>query len=281
MKGQRSQYTTLAVLATGILALFVVRTALARNGTPPRLDDLFMAITLVGSVVVLIRGHRTLRVRDWVVALLLGGAIGLSMSVATLFTPYPFFGIVGDHLGQALVRGIGTAVALLGGLVVMRQGGPVQLSMARGGWGKVGKSLVLGIGVGAPLAVLNIFALRLTQGQSIRWQSPLAALVDALQPAVVEEVIYRFAFLGLLWLALSGSQPKRAGWLAGLLALLVHNFSHFDDLFVQAPLVALGMGLVMALLWGLPPTLLALRRDLDSAIAFHWIQDATRFLAGF
>jgi hypothetical protein len=40
-------------------------------------------------------------------------------------------------------------------------------------------------------------------------------------------------------------------------------------------------GAAMALLWGLPPTILALRRDLESAVAFHWIQDAARFLAGF
>jgi hypothetical protein len=28
-------------------------------------------------------------------------------------------------------------------------------------------------------------------------------------------------------------------------------------------------------------TVLALRRDLDSAVAFHWVQDIARFLAGF
>ena len=106
-------------------------------------------------------------------------------------------------------------------------------------------------------------------------------MLDALQPALVEEVVFRFALLGLLWLLLRPSQPQRAGWLAGLLALLVHNFMHFDDLFVQNPLLALGMGLVMGIIWGLPLTLLALRRDLESAIAFHWMQDAARFLAGF
>jgi len=76
------------------------------------------------------------------------------------------------------------------------------------------------------------------------------------------------------------SLPGSAGWLAGLPALFIHNFMHFDDLWPQAPLTALGMGLAMALLWGVPPTVLALRRDLESAIAFHWIQDAARFLAG-
>jgi len=129
--------------------------------------------------------------------------------------------------------------------------------------------------------VLNVFALYLTSGQAIAWQSPLAAGLDAWQPAVVEEVVYRFALLSLFWLALRRSQPRHAAWLAALLALLAHTFMHFDDLFVQAPFAALGLGAVTALLWGLPLTILALRRDLESAIAFHWIQDAARFVAGF
>jgi len=60
---------------------------------------------------------------------------------------------------------------------------------------------------------------------------------------------------------------------------LAHNLMHFDDLWLQAPLTALG--LVMALIGGLPPTIPALRRDLESAIAFHWIQDVARFLEGY
>lgn len=269
------------LLLAGILALFVGRTALAANGEPPRLNDLFTALTIIGSLALLLTGHRHLRPIDWLAGLGVGGVVGVTMAFATLFSPYPFFGIVRDAFGQALVRGICSAVALWSGLVVMRRGGPVQLRIAHREWGRVGKSVALGLAVGAPLAILNAFALRLTGGKAIEWQNPLAALLDALQPALVEEVIYRFALLGLFWLALRASQAERAGWLAGLLALLVHNFMHFDDLFLQAPLVALGMGLVMALLWGLPPTLLALRRDLESAIAFHWVQDVARFVVGF
>jgi len=41
------------------------------------------------------------------------------------------------------------------------------------------------------------------------------------------------------------------------------------------------MGLAMALIWGLPPTFLAQHRGMESAIAFHWIQDFARFLTGF
>jgi hypothetical protein len=203
------------------------------------------------------------------------------MNYATLFDPYDFWGIVQSNLGQALVRGASVGVAMLGGLVIMHRGGPVQVSLAQADYRKTWISLIIGLAIGAPLAILNVFALQLTQGQPIAWQSPLAAESDAFQPAIVEEVVYRFAFLGLIWMLIRRSMPGSAGWLAGLLALFAHNFMHFDDLWLQAPLTALGMGLVMALIWGLPPTILALRRDLESAIAFHWIQDAARFLAGF
>lgn len=269
------------LLVGGLLAVFVTRTTLALSAHPPTLNDLFTAITLVGSIAVWIAGYRHLHKSDWVVALSLGTLVGVSMVFATLHTPYPFLGIVHDNLGHALVRWLYSTLAILGGLVIMRQDGPVQFYAADGEWPKLGRSLVIGLVAGAPLAVVNVFALQLTQGRSIDWQNPLAALLDALQPGILEEVIYRFAFLGLLWLALRKPLPDQAVWLSGLLALLVHNFMHFDGLFLQAPLVALGMGLAMAVLWGLPLTYLALRRGLESAIAFHWTQDAARFLAGF
>jgi hypothetical protein len=145
--------------------------------------------------------------------------------------------------------------------------------MIRGVW--------IGLAIGLPLAVFNVFALMFTQGQSITWQNPLSALLDALQPGIVEEVIYRFALWSLFWLVLRNSLPRQAAWLAGLLAMLAHNYAHFDDLFLQSPLAALGLGAALALIWGLPPLVLARRRGLESAVAFHWIQDVARFLAGF
>jgi hypothetical protein len=272
---------TLLLIVFGILTVFILRTAAAARGNPPRLNDLFTAITLAGSLAVLAVGYRSLRGSDWILAVILGLVTGVTMAFTTLFSPYPFFSIVDGNVGQAFVRGFCVVLAALGGLVIMRQGGPVQVLAADGEWGKLAKSILFGLAVGLPFAVVNGFALQLTQGRPVSWQNPLAALMDALQPGIVEEVVYRFALLGLLWMALRKPLPNQAGWIAGLLALLVHNFMHFDELWLESPLVALGMGLVMALLWGLPPTILALRKSLDSAIAFHWIQDAARFLAGY
>ncbi|MCL4528076.1 MAG: hypothetical protein M1282_01535 [Chloroflexi bacterium] len=247
----------------------------------PRLNDIFTALTLAGSLIVLFARFGQVKASDWLIGIGAGLLVGVTMNYATLFNPYDFFGIVRSNFAQALVRGFGTTLAMLCGLIIAQQVGPVQVSLAQAKQKKSLVSFILGIAIGAPFAILNVFALQFTQGQSITWQNPLAALSDALQPAIVEEVTYRFAFLGLIWLAIRHSMPQSANWVAGLLALFVHNFMHFDDLWLQAPLTALGMGLVMALVWGLPPTILALRRDLESAIAFHWVQDMARFLTGF
>jgi len=265
----------------GILAVFLIRTIFAGSINLPRFADLFTIVTLAGSLAVLIGGFRSLLGSDWIIALCLGAAVAVGMLFATLFRPYPFLVIFEGRISQALFRGLGSTIAVLGGIVIMRQGGPVQFQIANHDWKKFKTSFAFGLLIGAPLAILNVYALRLTQGQGFDWQNPFAAILDAWQPAIVEEVIYRFAFLGLIWLTLRKPLPDQAGWLAGLLALLVHNYSHYDDLFLQDPLLALGMGLVLAVVWGLPETILALRRGIESSIAFHWIQDAARFLAGY
>lgn len=276
----RNKYIPLFLLIAAILVVFVSRALLSAYVTLHTFY-LFDTLIIIGSLFILFKNHASLRPRDWFAALCLGLVVGVGMLFATLFSPYPFFGVVKNNFGQAILRGTFTAIATLGGLVIMRQGGPVQFHAAAGNWRSATLGKLVGLAVGLPLAILNTFALQMTQGQPIQWQNPLAALVDALQPGVVEEALYRFAFWGLLWLILRNSLQNRAVWVSGVLAMLVHNYSHFDDLFLQSPFLALGMGAVMALIWGVPPLILARRRGLESAIAFHWLQDAARFLTGF
>lgn len=275
------QSKTFLLLVVGILAIFVWRTLLVEGYNAPLLSDIFMGLVTLGSLGVCATGFRHLRPGDWLAAAALGALVGVGMRFATLFSPYPFFGLVRDNTGQAFLRGALTCIAALGGLVVMRQGGPVQLAAANGEWRKSRRNALFGLAVGLPLAALNVVALQMTAGHGIVWQNPFVALLDALQPGVVEEVVYRFGAWSLLWLMLRRSLSQQAAPVAGLLALLIHNYAHLDALLAESPLVALGMGLVMSIVWGLLPFFLARRRSLEAAIAFHWIQDAARFWAGF
>ena len=281
MKKGFLQYQSFILITAVIIAIFLARTLLAARYNIPRLFELFDILTIAGSLVVYLKGFRHLRRGDWVCAVILGAAVSAGMGFATLFTPFPFLGIAHSNREQALLRGLFTTLATLGGLIIMRQGGPVPFHAANGNWRKMLRGVWIGLAVGLPLAVINVFALQFTQGHPITWQNPLSAMLDALQPGIVEEVIYRFALWGLLWMVLQKTLPDKTVWLAGLLSMLVHNYAHFDDLFLQSPLTALGMGAVLALFWGIPPLILARRQGLESAVAFHWIQDAARFLAGF
>jgi len=268
-------------MTMGILVIFLLRTWLASRFPILRLNDIFTIITIAGSVVVVISGFNQLRRRHLFCALIFGLAVGFGMRFATLFTPYPFLGFVRSNPEQVLVRGLLTSLAVTGGIVIQQKGGPVKLLAACGNWQKSFRGIFVGLVVGLPLSLINVLALKFTQGHPISWQNPLSALLDALQPAIVEEVLFRFALWSLLWVILNKSIPEKAIWLSGVLSMLVHNYQHFDDLFLQSPLIAIGMGAVMALLWGIPPLILAHRRGLESAISFHWIQDVTRFLTGF
>jgi hypothetical protein len=281
MKKGFLQYQSFILITAVIIAIFLTRTLLAARYNILRLFELFDILTIASLLFVCLKGFCHLRRGDWVCAVLLGAVVGAGMGFATLFTPYPFLGFAQSNQDQALLRGLFTTLAALGGLVIMRQGGPVLFHAANGSCQKMFRGVWIGLAVGLPLAVINVFALQLTQGRPITWQNPLSALLDALQPGIVEEVIYRFALWGLLWILLQKAVPEKAVCLAGLLSMLVHNYAHFDDLFLQSPLTALGMGAVLALFWGIPPLILARRRGLESAVAFHWIQDAARFLAGF
>jgi hypothetical protein len=265
-----------------LLAVFIVRTLLAQTIGAPRLADIFQTLIVAASVLVLLRDFRSLSRKDLLVAAGLGLFLAVQLPFATLFSPFPFYDLRIDMWSQGLIRGGSATVAALGGLIIARRGGPVQVRLAHGAWRKAGSSLVFGAVIGIPLAALNVFANAWVQDRTIQWQSPLAAAVDALQPALFEEVLYRLALLGLVWLVLQRTWPhNQAAWLAGLISLLVHTYgAHYSDEFIRQPLMTLAMGAVMGLIWGLPLTLLALRRDLDSATGFHWIQYFARFWGG-
>lgn len=276
------RYIILLALGAVILAAFIVGGFIANKSSYMPVSSFFSLLIVSSSVFIVMKNFTVLRTFDWILALILGVGISLGLCFATLFSPFPIFSPNETRFMQAIIRGSFTFVATLCGILIMRMGGPVSLRFVWGDWKSSIKSLVVGMLIGLPFSILNVYLLRHTSGTHVTFENPLVAAIDALQPAVVEEIVFRFAALGIIWLMLRNSFPAtQAASIAAFFALLVHNFSHFTELFMDAPWLALGMGTATALIWGLPLTILALRRDLESAIAFHWVQDLFRFIAGF
>jgi hypothetical protein len=67
---------------------------------------------------------------------------------------------------------------------------------------------------------------------------------------------------------------------AVFMAIVFHSAAHVPDLLATDPVMALAAVAVTSLLFGLPMAMLAYRRDIETAIGFHWIIDAVRFSLG-
>ena len=145
----------------------------------------------------------------------------------------------------------------------------------------IGRSLAFGALVALPLAALNNLYFYLNAG-GVRFQNVFASAFEALSPAIHEEIIFRFFVLALCLYLLRASPSRRWATAAAItLAVVPHSLNHLPDLFLQNPAMGLAMLAATSLLFGLPMALLQLRRNLETAIGFHWLIDFVRFLFGF
>jgi hypothetical protein len=268
----RLRWLVLAGVATAPVAIILGWRAVALVRPVPQLFQVLDAVVILASLAVLVGGHRLLRPRDVGLTVAVGALLGWLVP-HTGFYPLLAWTVAGAADGiVALMHGTGVAIALLGGIVAARRGGPVRLRAASGAWRASLTSLGIGAAIELPLAAVNAYANTLVQGRPFVWQGLGFPLVEALEPGFVEEIVYRFALLGIVWLLLRPSWGRRAPWLAGGIALLVHTFAHNGELLLTNPLMFLGFGTVLALVWGVPTTILALRRDLESAAGLHWVR---------
>jgi hypothetical protein len=145
----------------------------------------------------------------------------------------------------------------------------------------IARSLLLGVAIAIPLAVVNNLYFYMNAGGP-DFQNFFLSAFEALGPGVYEEIVFRFFVLALCLSALKRSaSPRLAMGVALTLAVVPHSLNHLPDLFLQNPLMGFIMLAATSLLFGLPMALLQIRRDLESAIAFHWFIDFARFWFGF
>jgi hypothetical protein len=243
----------------------------------PTLFEIFNLSILALSVIVLVRYHTDLSKLDVVLVTTIGIIIGVTITFTSFYPLVP----LSNGILVSIGHGTSLAIIFAAGLIIARQGGPIQLSLARDDVKESGSGILIGLLIGVPFAIINALALSLMQGQPFVMQDYFLSGIGALQPGLVEEVVYRLALLNMIWALMRVYVPEKAVMLAATLALLIHNYAHLTDLFVIQPLFAIMYGGIIGLLFGLPMTILAVKRNLESSIAFHWIVDFVRFLGGF
>ena len=146
---------------------------------------------------------------------------------------------------------------------------------------QIGRSLMVGSLAAIPLAGLNNLYFFLNAGAA-QFQPVWSSAFEALSPAIHEEIVYRYFVLALtLHLLGPDAAPRPAIITATVLAVVPHSLNHLPELFLAQPLMGLAMLAATSLLFGLPMASLQVKRNLEAAIAFHWLIDFVRFWFGF
>lgn len=143
------------------------------------------------------------------------------------------------------------------------------------------KSILYGIAFAIPLSVVNIAYFWFASGP--RYPGNLTeSFLGALHPGISEEIIFRYFIIALSLLILHGHLSQKLLVFTTLfLAVVPHSLAHLPDLMLSNPGAGVFLLVMTSLLFGLPMALLQVKKNLESAISFHWFIDFTRFLLGF
>lgn len=169
-----------------------------------------------------------------------------------------------------------TTLGLLAGWGLLRgtelDGTPAARALVLSdGAGAAARAVLLGAAIAVPWALVNVAIGAASRDTWARapWQVLLAA-----QPAVAEEAWARVFLVAVVYLVLRRGGSARAA-LVGAILVAGYWFAwlHAHEFTVSALVTTMGAGT----LFSLPLMFVWLRRGLESAIAFHFVIDATRY----
>lgn len=245
----------------------------------------FLAIYFINLIIPIVRFDSYTQ-RMWFLSSIIVGLISLVVLIKNKLPAKKsiIIGLVLSILTGMLqpLTGIITFLAFLASMRIFEQSSIQMIILKR----PIVITIMLGVVVGVILGFINLF---LAGGQTLEFAPSFYALVVSLNPGISEEIKFRM-FIYAFALYLLGGQiksRKETIWLY-VLMIVPHVLMHFPDMFfvdgvITLDLASLVIGpIILALLFGLPMTLLMVKRDLSSAMITHSLVDFIRFiLLGF
>jgi hypothetical protein len=240
--------------------------------------ELFYAAMAVAGIALIALYRKSLKAGDALIGLLLAVLVWLAIQAKYWYhgwSPYvPFY--------DPTFHAVETFLMVLGAIVLIRGHHVLSSKAAEGKYTDVAKSVALGIALGVPFAIVNVLIFMCVYGETATIENIFYMSVVALQPGILEEVAYRLLFMSLALVILRKYLPAGVAAIASIaMAVVFHAFIHVPALLLTDPVAALVTVAVMSLAFGLPMAILAYKRDIESAMGFHWTIDALRFSMGF
>ncbi|MCX7710847.1 MAG: CPBP family glutamic-type intramembrane protease [Clostridia bacterium] len=206
-------------------------------------------------------------------------AIGTAVILALINGLSIYFRIGG--LVNAIEEGFIIIFTLLAGVILFKEASEFRIAVFEGGTKRILGSILWGIAFSLPLCILNNLYFYFTNG-IVEFENIFSSAFFALNPGISEEIIFRFFIMAVCVYSLKGTASKRMiFFIATFLGVVPHSLNHLPDLFMMNPGAAVFMLVATSLLFGLPMAWLQWKRNLETAISFHWFIDFTRFFFGF
>lgn len=254
----------------------------------------FAALYLLNYLVPLKYTNYTTRIWDWtLLALAIGAGIVIAFQWRAIRGSTVWIGGVlglvsglskylsAPSLRWAVIEGIAVWLTFSAGTLLFQALREYSVAAFRSPWPDIGRHFGVGILLAIPLAALNNFYFYLQNGAP-QFRNILISAAEALSPGIHEEAIFRYFVLAICFTLLRRSAHSRLVVAASVaVAVIPHSLLHLPDLFLENPGMAVGLLVATSLLFGLPMAILQIRRNLETAIAFHWFIDFARFLFGF
>lgn len=144
------------------------------------------------------------------------------------------------------------------------------------------KSLFFGALLAVPFAAINNLAIYMTNHQlmSFNMSNIWKSAFSALSPGISEEIIFHFFLLAFITYIFKGNIPKNKAtiFLVYFLCVVPHCLIHLPVVFTQNFTFGIFILLFTSLLFGTPMVWLVKNKNLQTAIAFHWMVDFIRFI---
>lgn len=261
----------IAAIALGYVALYTMNYwfPLGNSNYTSRIWDWSQTALTMGACLTVIMSWRDLTRR----AVLLGLVLAMLSALSHWLHDTSF--------SWSLQEGIAVWLCFLAGVILFKEKDVAAVPAFQLPLANIGQSILIGILFAIPLTVINNLYFYVNAG-GLQIQNVFSSAFEALSPAIHEEIVFRFFVLALVLNLLKFStSPRWAMAIAVFLSVVPHSLNHLPDLLLENPIMGLAMLAATSLLFGLPMAILQVRRNLETAISFHWFIDFARFLFGF
>lgn len=169
------------------------------------------------------------------------------------------------------IMGLSTIIAYIAGMSVFNKS-KHKIKFVKQGKKNVLISLSILLITGIELGILNYFVASYEMSINISFR--IKWILDALKAGIGEEVLFRFLLFAIcIQLIRDNNLNKCQTFMCYLIMIIPHSLAHFNFTTFSIPNVVFP-----SLFFGLPFTLLLMKRDLLTAMGSHTIVNLIRFI---